>query len=428
MGAGRGLTGPSRILTGRPRGGSWRWLLVVLTLCATTGALSPAATLARPGDGGRPWVMVDLDGRAAPGDCDASTATYRRIQDAIDDARPGERISVCPGRYREAIRVGPAAEDLYLVSEDSFRAILAPPATSTRSAITIADATGVEVRGFRMNMRGRTGPIRMGPLRIPGSRVCSPAPAAITVRDSTAVAIRGMRVQADARCGYRTGIQIERSDARLITDVVTDFLSRGVVIGPGANVGIEASDIRFLHPHLADALPGSSLDGAATGLLVDRAASARIRTVNVFSRVPARDEDLAPVLWVGIDIRDTPGVSIRGDTVVRRVGRYGIRIVGSDDVSILNTMVERSYGDGYFLDELEGGRITGSDAERSLTGFRLGPDTVGVILQQVRGIRDQVLDCVDESQGVGTAGTANTWRRSEGRTSVPTGICTPPAG
>jgi hypothetical protein len=398
----------------------------IVAIAVAVVTATPIAAHARPGDGGRPWVMVDLDGRAAPGDCDAQRRTYRRIQDAVDAARDGERISVCPGRYREAVAIGRGARDLYLVSEDSFRAVITPPGTSVRPAVDVTRATSVEVRGFRVVLQGRTGPVTLGPVRVAGTQVCSAAPVGIRVRDSTDVTLRGMRIQADGTCGYATGIRIVRSSATLTTDLVTDFLSRGVVVGQGADVGVAASDIRFLHARLADALPGSTLDPSATGLLIEGAAAARIRTVNVFSRVPARDEDLAPVLWIGIDIRDTDDVTIRGDTVVRRVGRYGIRITGSDGVTILNALVERSYGDGFSLDRVRGGHITGSDSERSLTGFRLGPDARGVVLRQVRSIRDQVLGCVDESRGEGTAGTANTWRRSTGRTSLPAGICSPP--
>lgn len=399
-----------------------------MAVVLATMAGLPSSAVARPGDGGRPWVMVDRDGRAAPGDCDADSPTFRRIQDALDAARDGERISVCPGRYPEALQLGRGAQDLYLVSEDSFEAVLVPPATSSRPAIDIGGATSIEVRGFRVVLRGRTGPVRLGSIPIAGTRVCSPAPVGIRIRGSSAVAIRGLRLQADAACGYSTGIRVVRSTARLTTNLVADFLSRGVVVGAGADVAVEASDIRFLHARRAEALPGSALDPGATGLLVDGAEAARIRTVNVFSRVPARDDDLAPVLWVGIDIRDTPRVAIRGDTVVRRVGRHGIRAVGADGLSILNALVERSYGDAYFLDRVQGGQVVGSDAERSLTGFRLGPGVRGVTLRQVRGIRDQLIDCIDESVGDGTAGTANTWRRAEGRTSVPAGICAPPAG
>lgn len=403
----------------------------VLSACLAAALAVPAlpgATTARPGDGGRPWVMVDLDGRASPGDCDGRRRAYRRIQDALDAARPGERISVCPGRYREAIRIDDRARDVYLVSEESFEAVIAPPATSTRPAIEVSGAASVEVRGFRLSLRGRSGPVRMGPFTLPGTRVCAPAPVGIAIDGAASVVVRGMRIQGHPRCGYRTGIHVSRSTARLVTDLVTDFLSRGVVIDQGSDVAIEASDIRFLHARLAEAEPGAHLDAAATGLLVDGAAAVRIRTVNVFSRVPRRDEDLAPLLWIGIDVRDTPAVSVRGDTVVRRTGRYGIRVVGTRDVAILNALVERSYGDGYFLDRVDGGAITGSDAERSLTGFRLGPDARGIILRQVRGIRDQLLDCVDASEGTGTAGTANDWRRTEGRRSVPPGICTPTGG
>ncbi len=411
-----------------PTGRSVRMLLLaqaMLVGCLLAIA-APGTALARPGDGGRPWVMVDLDGRAAPGDCAAQRRTHRRIQDALDAARDGERISVCPGRYHEAIRIDGHARDVYLVSEDSFQAVLEPPPTDTLPGIGITGAASIEVRGFRVVPRGRVGPVRLGPVVIPGTRVCSPAPVAIEVTDASAVTIRGVRIGARPTCGYATGIRATRSSVRLVTDLVTDFLSRGLVIRDGTDAVIESSDVRFLHSRIDGALPGSLLDASATGVLAEGAAAVRIRTVNVFSRVPARDEDLAPVLWVGIDIRDTPSVSIRGDTVVRRTGRHGIRIVGVESVTILNVLVERSYGDGYLLDRVLGGQMLGSDAERSLTGIRLGPDVRGLTLRQVRGIRNQLLDCVDESRGDGTAGTANTWRRSQGRTSLPPGICTPP--
>jgi hypothetical protein len=401
-------------------------VLAIIGLISTALAMGPTAAVAAPGDGGRAWVMVDLDGRAAPGDCDGRARTHRRIQDALVAAHDGERISVCPGRYRESITIDGHARDVYLVSEDSFQAVIAPPPTSDRPAIEIAGATSVEVRGFRLSLRGRTGPMRLGPVEVPGARVCSPAPVGVAIHDASSVTVRGIRIQGQPTCGYATGIHVVRSSARILTDLVTDFLSRGVVIDDASDAAIEASDIRFLHARLGEALPGSALDASATGLLIDGAAGARIRTVNVFSRVPVRDEDLAPLLWIGIDIRDTPVVAIRGDTVVRRTGRYGIRVVGSGAIAILNALVERSYGDGYFLDRVDGGQVTGSDAERSLTGFRLGRDVRDVTLRQVRGIRNQLLDCVDESAGTGTAGTANTWRRAEGRTSVPEGICTPP--
>ncbi|MBX3030867.1 MAG: hypothetical protein KF809_11960 [Chloroflexi bacterium] len=408
-------------------------LLAVLAgvLLATPLALvagDPPAARAAPGNGGRPWVMVDRDGRAAPGDCDARTRTHRRIQDALDAARDGERIAVCPGRYPEALRVDGHARDVYLAAEESFQAVLTPPGTERAPAVDIERVAGFEIRGFRLRVSGRVGPVIIGPITIPGTRVCTPASVAIRIRDATDAIVRGMRIEEGTGCGYRVGIQVERSRARVSANVVANFLSQGITVRDGSDVDLEATDIRFLHADLVEHLPGAALDRAATGLVIDHARAARIRTITVFSKVPARDEELPPQLWEGIVISDVSGpVLIRGDTVVRRVGLTGIRIERSHQVTIRNTLVERAFGDAYRLDDLSGARIIGSDAERSTTGFRLGAGTSGVVMRQVRGIRNVVADCVDLSRGTRTAGTANTWRRSEGRTSVPGGLCAPAA-
>ncbi len=103
--------------------------------------------------------MVDDDGRAAPDDCESRTRTYGRIQDALDDARSGDRISVCPGRYREALRIGPRADDVYLATEVSFEAVLVPPPTDRRPAVDIHGVTRFEMRGFKIRPAGRTGPV-----------------------------------------------------------------------------------------------------------------------------------------------------------------------------------------------------------------------------------------------------------------------------
>ncbi len=376
---------------------------------------------------GRPWVMVDDDGRAAPDDCASKQRTFRTIQSALDAARPGERISVCPGRYPETLRIGPGMDDVYLATESSFQAVLAPPPTDSRPAIDIRGVTRFEMRGFRIRPMGRVGPMAIGSLTIPGTRVCSPAPVAVRIRDSIDATIRGDKIGSGPACGYRVGIDIAGSSATVSVDQVTDFLARGIVAGSGSNVGIDHTDVRFLHGARDQALPGSTLDPEAAGIVIDGVAGARLRTVTVFTRVPTDPDELPSLLWAGIDIADARGpVTIRGDSVVTRTWRYGIRIVRSDRVSILNTLVRRTYGDGIFLDELTGARLIGDDTDRSVTGIRLGAEARDVRIDHLRATRSAVIDCVDASSGSGTAGTANSWRHATGTASEPVGICVPP--
>jgi hypothetical protein len=58
-------------------------------------------------------------------------------------------------------------------------------------------------------------------------------------------------------------------------------------------------------------------------------------------------------------------------------------------------------------------------------GIRLADGSSGVLVTQnaVSGSSD--VDCVDESKGNRTAGTADTWTQDAGRTSTPVGLCVP---
>ncbi len=308
-----------------------------------TGTTPAAAAQNGPVSAGRPWVMVDDDGRAAPDDCGSRRPTFRTIQSALDAARPGERISVCPGRYPEALRIGPGMDDVYLATEVSFQAVLTPPPTDSRPSVDIRGVHRFEMRGFRIRPSGRVGPMTIGSLAIAGTRVCSPAPVAIRIRDSTDAAIRGDKIGAGPACGYQVGIDIAGSSATVSVDQVTDFLGRGIVARSGSDVGIDHTDVRFLHGDREQALPGSALDPEAAGIVLDGVAGARLRTVTVFTRVPTDPDELPSLLWAGIDIADASGpVTIRGDSVVTRTWRYGIRVIRSDRVSILNTLVRRT--------------------------------------------------------------------------------------
>jgi hypothetical protein len=58
-------------------------------------------------------------------------------------------------------------------------------------------------------------------------------------------------------------------------------------------------------------------------------------------------------------------------------------------------------------------------------GIRLAAGSQGVTVTSNAVIGSSDVDCVDESTGTGTAGTADTWTRNAGRTSTPAGLCIP---
>ena len=58
-------------------------------------------------------------------------------------------------------------------------------------------------------------------------------------------------------------------------------------------------------------------------------------------------------------------------------------------------------------------------------GIRLQAGSSGVAVTSNAVIGSSDVDCVDESKGTGTAGTADTWTRNAGRTSTPPGLCIP---
>ena len=58
-------------------------------------------------------------------------------------------------------------------------------------------------------------------------------------------------------------------------------------------------------------------------------------------------------------------------------------------------------------------------------GIRLQAGSQGVIVANNAVTGSSDVDCVDESTGTGTAGTADTWTQNAGRTSTPVGLCVP---
>jgi hypothetical protein len=94
-----------------------------------------------PGDGPNMWI-VDDDHAQCP------NAQFTSIQAAETAASPGDQIKVCPGVYREQVRI--TKNDLTLFSQVPLQAVIQAPLIETypNSIVTVTGATGVSIRQF----------------------------------------------------------------------------------------------------------------------------------------------------------------------------------------------------------------------------------------------------------------------------------------
>ena len=292
-------------------------VLAALTTIGSTAAIATAAA-GQPGSTSRhglaatprhglpaepPWTMVDGDGAAAPGDCGASQPASRSIGRAVSIAGAGGRIAVCPGVYREHLHLDGSTPGLRIYAQDSFKAAITPPAGQGGPAIDIDGASDIRIRGIRVHPVGTVGHPSIGPLVLRGLPACTPEPVAIRIRDSTGIEVRGIRINTDPACGYRVGVSVERSDVALPFDRISDFLSRGIVAGPGSSVAIEWSEMRFIHVGRERAMIGDTFPADPTGIELDRVRVASVVHSGVFSVIPHGSRK-QPELWAGVWVHD----------------------------------------------------------------------------------------------------------------------------
>jgi hypothetical protein len=246
---------------------------------------------------------------------------------------------------------------------------------------------------------------------------------AIRVRRAAIATVRGVQIKGAPACGYRTGIEVDRSDAAILYDQISNFLSTGISAGPGSKVLIHKTDARFLHLERGRALPGNALSPDATGMALDGVAEARVSNGSVFS-VPPRGR-LQPTLWVGLAVRDAAGpVRVRRMWVKGTI-RAGFLVLRSSEVDLIDNRTRFNWGNGIEIDHVTGGRVTKGFAARSGRGITLGPGTRDVHVVDLRTWSNRLLDCHDASSGSSSHGTANAWSNVMGATSDPPGLCVP---
>jgi nitrous oxidase accessory protein NosD len=144
-------------------------------------------------------LVVDDDGAQCPG------AAYASLQAAVDAAQPGDRIAVCPGTYREQVRI---AKPLRIVAQSG--AVLAPAGMAANTtnvfsgaaiaaALLVEDTGSVVVEGLTVDASAN------------GLDGCSPVLVGVFYRNASGrlseVAVRGARLDT-ALSGCQSGLGV----------------------------------------------------------------------------------------------------------------------------------------------------------------------------------------------------------------------------
>lgn len=101
-------------------------------------------------------VVVDDDGQAEPGNCDATTAAPDTIQEGVDAAAAGETVEVCPGTYNENVDLT-GKTGLTLESTDGADVTTVDGTGAAGTDTILAEANNITIEGFTVTGAGRFG-------------------------------------------------------------------------------------------------------------------------------------------------------------------------------------------------------------------------------------------------------------------------------
>lgn len=411
--------------TGRARAGVRLIVPCVITLA---GLLLSVPSLA----GGPTTRWVDDDGHAgAHRGCADSNSASRHIQQAIDVSGRGDIVLVCPGTYRERLRIeGSEKRELTIQATDPWRAeLLVPTAHATLSG-TATDFALVKI--------DHADSVRIQWLKLvaPTAGDCRKARAMIRVTgDTHGVILRANEIVAAGvdtlgHCGYANGIAVQHgsrgtSTAWILYNTIQDFQRTGIKVAGTAKIW--RNSIRFYHEAEATGCMGTGILAYGSDLSVHG---------NRAIGLPSAGATMGtPLLCTGMELGG------RAADIRRNLIRYthrGLALVSADQpVVARNTVLDSDYvglliGVGLF-EEIDGD-VVGGDIRRNVVhGSRRGTDVGNSFGVGASGVNvhdndfsgNVESDCIDRTFGDGTANTDNTWTNNLGdpARSSPEGIC-----
>jgi parallel beta-helix repeat protein len=391
--------------------------LVLVMLMVTAALLRPPS-----GNAQVAILLVDDDRVQCP------AATFTTIQAAIDAAAAGDTIEVCPGTYAEQIQFDRERRDLTLRARTPEEAVLQAPAALVNrdgiALIAVRGARNITIEGLRL-----VGPIPIGLCVVtPLSGLLVEGGGSATLRQSTIAAIRAADpALTAAHCSPGYGVLVRSASpeapttATLVENRIEQYLTTGVRLAGAGAVGT---------------LQQNQIVGGAASPARGRIGIA----VHQGARATIQDNEISGLGRAGLVQLPSVGISLAqvSDTLIERNqvagADRGITLTEATATTLRANQVQGNGVAGIAL--FAGSRAT--TVEDNVLGnadpVRARATAAGISSGIFPGVGTTPagpapalapIDCLDETVGGGTAGTANQWRRNAGFTAIPAGICGP---
>lgn len=384
-------------------------------------AVLAALPVAVPAAGAGTIRVVDDDGRGTAASCDAATATFKRIQKAVDASGAGDTVRVCPGVYAERVTITGARSGLLLVASTPLGATIRDPggwASPQPPVVAITAVSGVTVRGFRVRA-------------LTDATYDAWDTDGIVATGAASVTIRGNHVSWSGPGGWSElagGIVARGGTTGVIrANTIVDATNAGILVGDpayaGTSVTVRGNTVEALFPGINSSEPPVLALYAGWGISVTNATATLTANTVTGKTVYGMNTTMS----YGIEVTHGAGFggapsTISGNTVMGAT--VGIRARGLDHVLAENTVTSRqtaislsnmdsgavgpgnvakatwsNAGSIWVSGDSDGNLITGND-------FRTSPGT----------------DCTD----AGGTPLGNTWTDNLGADASPAGICASP--
>ena len=384
-------------------------------------------------------------------DPSACAGTFTTIQAAIDASGAGATIDVCPGTYKEQVRiVGHGHDGLKLRSLKPRQATIQWPTVEMAplALVDIDTANSVVVRGFVVS-----GPFTFGGCSAERHEgVLIEGGASLQLKDNHITQIKnsdpslyGCQEGDAVAVGRRSGT-LSSGTATVSGNQIDEYQKNGVqVVNTGSVATIDHNVV-----HGSSAVQSAT---ASNGIVVFNGGVATISFNTVsnnkytpsplstgisYSQVPSAvygnivyDNDF------GIEVDSVSGGRI-SDNVVRTNVSDGIQLCGDNaqgcgpvtNVAVEDNRVTNNKGSGIDLigaqsDNIRRNHVSsnGSGTGDTTDGIRVDGGSSQNHIDANTAHRNVTNDCSDVSKGTATAGTANFWTNDRGATQNPLGLC-----